>query len=95
MKKLELARKIQESLSTEKMPTQAVIMSIIDAYREILLSEVYNGSARIPQIGSFSLKTRKGRQYYDMYRQQTFDAPEKTVIKFKASKALSEAINEL
>lgn len=92
MKQLEIAKKVQETLSFRA--THRQIIEIVDSYKDLLIQELYNGnSANIQGLGSFSVVKRRPKKGYNVHTKQVIEIPERNGIKFKASPMLINSIN--
>ena len=84
---------IIEKLSKEFNITKKLSKEVIDTVVSEFAEQIKSGEKlRLKGIGSFSLKTRNARTCRNPQTGGTIEVPEKTVIKFTASKSFNESL---
>ena len=89
MNKKELANVLAEAKDTTKKDAKETIEMILD----IMTDTLENGEdVELYGFGKFKLGTRKAYTARNPQTGDPIDVPEKTVVTFKAAKALKEAV---
>ena len=91
MNKTELANHIAETVDLSK----AAATRALDALFEAIADSLAQGeTVSIPGIGSFTVGVRAARTGRNPQTGEALEIPAANVVKFKAAKALKEAVNE-
>jgi len=88
MNKKGLTDFVSENAGLTKKDSNALIGVVLDGITEGITTE---GKVTLVGFGTFSVVTRKARKARNPKTGEPIDVPEKTVPKFKPSKALKEA----
>ena len=86
MTKKDLISKLREDKSLTKAQAQMMVDGVIDALADALKTE---DRVAIPGLGVFKAKIKPARTLRRPYDGQMIDVPERRVVTFKATKALS------
>lgn len=90
MNKTELIAEIAEATHTSK----AAVTLVLDALTTVANLELSeNGAFSIPGIGKLETNSKPARTGRNPRTGATIEIPAKTAIKFKATKALKDALN--
>jgi DNA-binding protein HU-beta len=89
MNKKELVGLLHESLDMSKKTIDSAVDAVFEGIKDGLLKD---GKAQFVGFGTFSLATRAARKGRNPATGEELDIPETTVVKFKPSKALKEAV---
>jgi nucleoid DNA-binding protein len=74
--------------------TKAAIEHLLATYTEVITEELNGGSEfEIPRIGKFAIRTRNARNGRNPSTGEAIFIPESTVVAFKVSKVLKDALN--
>lgn len=95
MNKKELIVKIAERMTTEeKKVTQKAAGEYLDAITEVVMEALSEGvEVKISGFGTFSVTERAAREGRNPMTGETIQIEAKKSPKFKAAKALKEAVN--
>lgn len=90
MRKSQLFAALAESQEMSKRQ----VRGFFEALNKIAHEELSNGSGAfvLPDLGKFSLKDRKARMGRNPATGEKIKIPAKTVLKFRVSKALKDAV---
>lgn len=92
MNKKELVDIIHENVDMSKKAIDSAVDAVFAGIKEGLLRD---GKAQFVGFGSFTLSTRAARKGRNPQTGEEIDIPETTVVKFKPSKALKEAVRDI
>ena len=91
MNKKDLAGAVAESV--EKL-TKADAVGVVESIVSTITESLAKGEkVQIAGFGTWDTKKRAARKGRNPKTQEVIDIPEKTVVKFKASKSLNETLN--
>jgi DNA-binding protein HU-beta len=76
--------------------TQAETRRLLDTITQTFNANLAKGNAfSVPQLGTFSTKTREERKSYNPHYEQYMKLPPKRVVTFSPSKGLKEDLKEV
>ncbi len=93
MNKQEIINKIAEDHGITKAMAKAIFEQIFDDITAAFRSKKTENKIQIPGFGSFKMEKRAARTGRNPKTGESMKIPAKQVVKFKASKTLSDKIN--
>jgi len=90
MNKGDLVSKVADSAEISKTQAQTAVDAVFDTIQSTLKS---GDKAAFVGFGTFSTSVRAARDGRNPATGATIKIPQKTMVKFKAGKALSESVN--
>ena len=91
MNRKDLVATVSEEMGITKKDAKLVVETVLDA---VTTGMVTDGKVSLAGFGTFKTVNRAARKARNPQTGEEIDVPAKTVPRFKASKILTEAINE-
>ena len=92
MTKKEIARKIAEHSGISQLVALEAMQMVFDGIMETLVDE---GRIELRNFGVFEVKRRRARKARNPRTGEAVSVPERSVVTFKAGRAMEERVNEV
>lgn len=93
MNKQEIINNIAEEYGLTKVQAKAIFETVFEDITKAFMSKKTENKIQIPGFGTFKMDKRPARTGRNPRTGETMKIPAKQVVKFKASKTLSDRIN--
>jgi len=91
MKKADLINAVATEMNTAKHIADEALFALAKVLKDQMVS---GESLLIPGVGTFSIQHKAARLGRNPQTGETIEIPAKKLVKFKATKTLSDAVNE-